>query len=99
MRFSPCWRQNATTDPAAGARASAQRTAAAALPPAFTEQIVLRWPDSTEPLDTSRKPLAVTLPTLRWPRNGGFRREMNYAACAGACSASYWLPTTFDLLR
>jgi hypothetical protein len=28
---------------------------------------------------------------LRWPRNGGFRREMDYAAWAGACSASYWL--------
>jgi Transposase, Mutator family len=27
---------------------------------------------------------------LRWPRNGGFRREMHYAAWAGAYSASYW---------
>lgn len=27
---------------------------------------------------------------MRWPRIGGLQRELFYAACAGACSASNW---------
>ena len=33
--------------------------------------------------------IAFTASDVRWPSNGGFRRGQYYAACAGACSASY----------
>jgi hypothetical protein len=41
--------------------------------------------------ELAKKQIDKLQASLRWPRNGGFRRRTNYAACAGAYSASYWL--------
>ena len=37
-----------------------------------------------------RNPFVLGNMCVRWPSNGEFRRGQDYAACAGACSASYW---------
>ena len=50
--------------------------------PAGTAESLLK-PDNKDKL-------TAILTYLRWPSNGGFRRGQDYAACAGACSASYW---------